>query len=565
MLSDHRHRPGGPAVRTGHHVRQWRGVRAARLGAALVAATSGALLALTSAGAASSPVLTKSGPVSEGPYPYRYPASGDITPGTGTTISGQACHAGAGQFDSPYADPCIAKFTGDNGGATSNGVTAKTITLVDRVFPTTANIQELEAEAKAAGAALPQVTTQVAETFLKYFNKVYDLYGRRVVIKTLNSTADSTAEALGQGQAGACADADTIANAMHAFGEAGLEGGGTAPFSTCAADDHLVEFNGDAYYDEGTFQSLNPYVWSTTQDCTRVSSSEAEVVGSLLAGKKAIYAGDPALRDETRKFGGYTPNVGAYERCSLNFANIVEHKYHVPAAAISTHFNYDLDIATFEQSAQQAVVQFKAAGVTTVIVASDPYSAGLLTEAAAQQNYYPEWFIVGTGGTDIDGAVQAYDNPAEVTGHLFGMSESSPVQDVYGDSSLAGRLYKKLTGHDIPMGTDGEYSSLVEIFDALQAAGPDLTPGNLARGLHALPVLGAPAFSYGTWDWNTGPTGTPGGGDHTAGTSARFVYWDATKISPVNKKLGTYVQIFGGRRFTLGQWPKSLPTLFTGD
>jgi hypothetical protein len=32
----------------------------------------------------------------------------------------------------------------------------------------------------------------------------------------------------------------------------------------------------------------------------------------------------------------------------------------------------------------------------------------------------------------------------------------------------------------------------------------------------------------------------------------------------VNKKLGTYLQIFGGKRFTLGQWPKSLPPLFVG-
>jgi hypothetical protein len=532
-------------------------------GAMLVAATTGGLLATTSVGASSSPVLTKSGPASEGPYPYKYPASGNITPGTGTTVSGQACKPGGGQFDSPYADPCIAKFTGNNGGATSNGVTATTITLADRLFPTTSNIQQLEAEAKAAGAALPEVTMQVAETFLKYFNKAYDLYGRHVVIKTLNSEANSTEEALGQGQAGACADADTIANQMHAFAEAGLVGGGTAPFSECAANDHLIEFNGDAYYDEGTFQSLNPYVWSTTQDCTRVSASEAEVVGSLLAGKKAIYAGDPALRTETRKFGGYTPNVGAYIACSKNFANIVENKYHVPAAAISTHFFYDLDIATFQQSAQQAIVQFKAAGVTTVIIASDPYSAGLLTQAAAQQDYYPEWFIIGTGGTDIDGAVQAYDNPTEINGHLFGMSEASPVQDVYGGTGLAGQLYKKLTGHTIPAGTDGEYSSLVEIFDALQAAGPDLTPANVARGLHALPVLGAPAYQYGTWDWNTGPTGKAGGGDHTSGTSARFVYWDATKISPVNKKLGTYIQLFGGKRFSLGAWPKSLPPLFT--
>ena len=47
------------------------------------------------------------------------------------------------------------------------------------------------------------------------------------------------------------------------------------------------------------------------------------------------------------------------------------------------------------------------------------------------------------------------------------------------------RLYQTLTGHQIPKGTDGNYSQLVEIFNALQAAGPDLTPANMARGIHA--------------------------------------------------------------------------------
>ena len=64
-------------------------------------------------------------------------------------------------------------------------------------------------------------------------------------------------------------------------------------------------------------------------------------------------------------------------------------------------------------------------------------------------------------------------------------------------SSLAGKLYQKLTGHVIPKETDGNYAYLVEIFDMLQAAGPDLTPQNMARGIHALPNLGAPLFPYG--------------------------------------------------------------------
>ena len=59
------------------------------------------------AGSTGGPVLSKSGPADEGPYPYAYPASGNIKVGTGTTIGGQKCAAGTPQVPSPYADPCI--------------------------------------------------------------------------------------------------------------------------------------------------------------------------------------------------------------------------------------------------------------------------------------------------------------------------------------------------------------------------------------------------------------------------------------------------------------------------
>jgi hypothetical protein len=49
--------------------------------------------------------------------------------------------------------PCIAKFAGNNGGATYDGVTSKQIVLTTRMFPTTANLQLAEAEAEAAGAS----------------------------------------------------------------------------------------------------------------------------------------------------------------------------------------------------------------------------------------------------------------------------------------------------------------------------------------------------------------------------------------------------------------------------
>ncbi|MGH9047200.1 MAG: hypothetical protein ACRDVW_07790, partial [Acidimicrobiales bacterium] len=344
--------------------------------------TAGNIGAVTSSSAP--PKLAKSGPAGEGPYPWKYPATGSAKVGTGKTVSGAKCSTGTPQFASPYADPCIAKFTGNNGGSTYNGVTSSTITIAERQFPSTANAQQLAADARAAGDALPAVTNQVQQVFLNYFNKVYDLYGRKVVLKPFTATGNSTNESLNEGQAQACADAETV-KTMPAFGEAGIlddfQVTGSGPFSQCMANDKIVEFNGDAYFDEGTFESQNPYVWSTTQDCTRVSSLTPEVIGTMLAGKKAIYAGDPTMQTETRKFATYVPNLAPYISCTKRTVKLLENKYHVPASQIAPSFYYNLDIATFEQSAQEAVVQFKAAGATTVILACDPFSAGIITKA----------------------------------------------------------------------------------------------------------------------------------------------------------------------------------------
>ena len=507
----------------------------------------------------------------EGPFPWKYPGSGSVTVGSGTTVSGTSCTSGAAQFASPYAPPCIGAFKGNNGGATSNGVTASTITLVQREYPSTANTQQVAAQAKMNGAALPEVTNQVQQVFLNYFNKVFELYGRHVVLQKITGAGDATNEALGQGQAQACADADTIANQQHAFGEVGFTfndtfvSGGSGPFSQCAAQQKLVEFNGNAYFNEGTFQQQNPYVWNVAMDCNRIANQNAEAFDKLLIGKPAIYAGDPTLRTKLRRFGTYLPNLAPYIDCNgsttSGFAQVLSRRYHVPLSTYNSTFRYDLDISTFAQSAQQAILQFKSAGVTTVVLACDPFSAMDLTKAAAAQNYHPEWLLNGAGLTDLDQSAQSYDQ-SEVTGHLFGLSQLSASVNTTGPNSVAGKLYQKLTGHPIPPGTDGNYGQLIEVFDLLQAAGPDLTPANLARGTHALPVMGASAYEYGRWDFRSSPSGSATG-DHTAVSDARFVYWDGTKTSPLNGNQGTYIEVYNGKRFTLGDWPTVLPPLFT--
>ena len=83
--------------------------------------------------------------------------------------------------------------------------------------------------------------------------------------------------------------------------------------------------------------------------------------------------------------------------------------------------------------------------------------------------------------------------------------------------------------------------------------------------IDALPVLGAPSFSYGTWSWNVSPTGASGAGEHSSLIDARMVWWNPTLTSPVNNMPGSFVAVNNGARYGLGQWPKTLPALFTSS
>jgi hypothetical protein len=87
----------------------------------------------------------------------------------------------------------------------------------------------------------------------------------------------------------------------------------------------------------------------------------------------------------------------------------------------------------------------------------------------------------------------------------------------------------------------------------IQAAGPSLTPPNLGAGTHRLPVEGGPSGAAGTWHF--GPT-------HTATIDSREIYWDGSKQSPANNKKGAYLQIYGGQRFQLGQFPTGQPPFY---
>ena len=500
---------------------------------------------------------------------------GQVHVGSGTTVGGIACRSGLRQIPiSAYAVPCQAAFSGYNGGATYRGVTATTITIADRDCPQSANSQAVQQFAQAAGAASQATTDAVEQVWLNYFPKVFDLYGRHIVwskYAVSGGSTQCTLEAESQGQDAACADADGIANTVKAFAEdgegifsEGAGGGGSGPFSECAAHQHLVEMEGGAYYPQTWFDQLNPYVWEGIMGCDRVTQQVGQALVNEIMGKKAQWAGDPLTQQKTRVLGTYVPNNPGYQQCTDIYQNYLKSHGYNPGY----RFNYVLDVSRFADQASQAIVQFHAEGVTTVVLACDPISPIFLTEEADGQNYFPEWYEIGTALNDVDTIPRLWD-AKEITGHLFGLSQLGPTQSVVGPNSEPGILYKQITGKTIPQGTNGNYYGLLTIYNMLQAAGPDLTPANMAKGLWALPqggalVPGGTGYAYAVGatcyctNWQTGGPGE----DHTAVEDARQVYWNNAGTSPYDGKQGTYIQIYSGARWKVNDLPYGPPPFY---
>jgi hypothetical protein len=442
-----------------------------------------------------------------------------------------------------YAPPCVAKFTGFNGGKTYNGVDAKTIKLevrvtVDAGGPASQTSDKLQEQ---AGNSTSSQSYQYAQQLLPWFNKNYELYGRKVVLDKFNGQGNSIDEAQDKGQEAACADATNVATSLHAFMD--VEWGfteETGVFTDCAARQHLFMPLSAPYFPESVFQKWDPYAWDNTMQCERISRDLAEYTGKRLNNRKAKWAGDATLQAANRRFALYVPNDPNYLHCVQIFEQKFKQQY---GGSIVSEYHYALDVSQFPSEALRAIVQFQAAHASTVILACDNLSPIFLTQGANQQNYHPEWLLIGVAGTDTDASASTYDQ-SEVTGHLFGMSQLGNTTKLSSPSSEAARAWREATGQSkLPnLGAVTDYYNLVDIFSFLQAAGPVLTPQNAALGIRQYPNAGI-GGGNGTWSWAH---------DHTATIDAREIYWDGSHFQ----------ETYGGRRFQSGQWPAEEPPIY---
>lgn len=469
-------------------------------------------------------------------------------------VTGDVSHCkGEKQFDIKLFNgtpPCIPKFTGDNGGATYQGVTSTSIKVV--FFASKPNDQ-VDAILGTQGLAVPYAESVAYDQLaIAFVQKNFELYGRKIDAQFIQGDCPTTPPDYDKCNA----EAQNVAK-LHPF----LVIWGTPLYGSVFdiwAKAGIPSFGG-WQFDDSLFNTRRPFRWDPFMDGTQIGAHLAEYYCKKMVGHNADHSGQVihatigARGQVARKLGIITPEIEA---------NVLAAK-HVIAAVKACGggevplFTYESNIETATQQTQTTVSNLIQNKVTTVACMCDPIAPAFLTSGMTGNSYFPEFLLTGTQFIDADLVGRLYDK--QQMAHAFGISSiGAPVPL---DQNDAAKVWQAMgqAGHPCEKngcGINWAYVDLLGI--ALQQAGPNLNPLTLEKGLMSLPPDGGwdasghkPAIVLGKYGQN----------DYTGVSDIREVYWDANATSPVDGSAGAYVNVNGGRRYILGQWSGNLDAI----
>ena len=494
-------------------------------------------------GAVSNEALIKSGPMTP-----------DKAKLLGKTIDfGKKCDTSTGNVKMPtvYAPMCVAPFTGVNGGATSPGVTGDSIKVV--VYIGDPKKDPLQAAlVKGAGSDLDiDLTKQTYQGWVTMLAKYAEMYGRTVDLEFYIGTGAPSDPIAAKADAKAIIDKKPFAvfggtNQTDAFADE-LTASKIVCLGCATASGHTFT------------QERSPYLWTVGPLPEQASALAAEMIGNLFAGKKAKWAGDPALRTRTRVFGAVHYDTPAgQQRDAWKTFRAEAKKNNVK---IYSDIQYYLDLARSQENARTIIAKLKAAKVTSVIFYGDPLTPMSLTKEATAQDYYPEWILGPTVYADTAVFGRIYDQKQWKNAFGLSLIPARTVKEISGAYSLWVWQYGKpppSNNAPVILGPPRMF------FDGVNLAGPNLTPETFRDGLFRARVQGGNALNpsnsrgrHGVW---------PGKSEDLGGSDdGTLVWWNPTvkgEDEITNAGTGLYEYVDGGKRYKSGEWPDTDPGLF---
>jgi hypothetical protein len=464
--------------------------------------------------------------------------AGETASGWGETVS--ACPDRQFQVDGDgYSPPCYA-FEGDNGGATSRGVTADEITVTYRVTPEDNIISTFAA---LAGLDYKESNQKLADTtagLVDYFNENFQMYGRKLRFVQVDGSGSLVNEIYGAGQAEANTDAIKTATEAQAFADVSAL---SQPYADALARQKVINL-GAPFLSREWFVNRRPYSWSLLTDCTVIGETGTEYSVKRLLDRPAEWAGG-ALQGQTRRTALIAPDNPEYQQCVAASERVIQDA----GKKIDVVLDYNLNLATLSDQAATLLAQLRNEDVTTVACTCDPTMVLYLTQQAKAQGYEPEWQVLGTGFTDLDLVGQAYDrNESEGQwDRAFGLSYFAQQEQL--TESTGYEAYRTVRDDTPSQLVDILYYQLYALVIGIQMAGPELTPENFETGMFAYP---GGTGTAGTWDFKPE--------HYSPQIDAREVWFDSDTPSAFNGDPGTYLS--DGTRYRQGEWPEGEPEVF---
>ena len=448
-----------------------------------------------------------------------------------------------------YMPPCV-QWTGtDNGGATARGVTREKILVISWLG------QEDPATRQALTSARlnddPAKVKRAYDALFKYSNQHFQTYGREVVFEEMNASGPSTSdEAM-------TADAVKIATEKKAF--AVFVGNALAPMPTVLARELaqrgvicicLTSLSSEFY------NELPATIFSSLPTINEYAINSAEYAAKKLGHEKAAFAGLGSNTSDRVYCLYYIDGQGTkVDPEGARARDIFIREWGKRGLSFKTIQSYRYDPGSNQNDITNHIAKFKATGCTTIVPVVDPIQPILITKEATKQQYFPEWFIVGTGLSDTSTIGRFYDQ--QQWQHAFGIS---PLWVTWNRVEVSGGY--RAFHHGMPGMQKGDEGVLINIYTAnpdlifrgIHMAGPNLNNTTFANGLYAYPPTGGKPASPLVFLTRQYPTAVKDWSE---------VWYDPNQVGPDERTEtgpGMMMRADGGRRYKPGQWPAGPPS-----
>lgn len=434
---------------------------------------------------------------------------------------------------------CVADVE-NNGGSTAEGVTGEQIDVVAWIPDDGDTILSVAKIAFGSDATAEDIRATY-EGFVEIFQAYYQTYGRTVNLEFAPASGDTFDAVVARSDAVEAAERGPFA----ALGGPIITNSWTEELH--ARDIVCVACPG--------IHDPEPTAFTITPGQRQIGEHVTNYLSTKLAGRSAEFAGG-ALSQQERVFG--ILKLGQNPSDQVDLEDFQEDLADAGVEVAST-FSYGLDLGGAQELATSFVSQFKEAGVTTVIVQSDPIILADMTAEATRQDWFPEWVLPGQPFIDTNAFARNFDQ--QQWANAFGLSYLPPAARP--ELNPAYQLYEWYHGEPPPAADLLLliYPQVALFFTGVSYAGPNLTPETFRDGLFAFPptprAITQPSVDYGTELWNPEVHGH----DYEGIDDMVELWWDpeAVVIDEAGQEAaGGYRYVDGGRRYYADEYTEEL-------